>query len=98
MKSKKSSCTTTYLILIVFCILFVYVVFQKRQNVQLQEGLKMKDLKKFGKKIKKESESFATGLFTIGIALLLGLLILFVLGSIICAVYYFSLKSILPIS
>lgn len=71
MKSNKSSSTITFLLLIVFCILFVYIVLRKSQNDQLQEGLKMKGLKKFGKKIKKEAQDFTIGLVMVVVSLLL---------------------------
>ena len=78
MKSKTSSCTTTYLLLITFCILFVYI---DLQNDELKEGLKTKDLNKFDKKIKKETESFATALFTIGIVMLFVILVGIIMAS-----------------
>lgn len=70
MKSKTSICTTTYLLLIVFCTLFVYIVVRKMHNVQLQEGLKMKGLNKVGKKILQEARDFTIGLVTVVVSLL----------------------------
>ena len=95
MKSNTSSCTTTYLLLITFCILFVYIVLQ---NDELKEGLKTKDLNKFGKKIKKETESFATALFTIGIVMLFAIIVGYILASIVYAVFYISVVTLLPTS
>ena len=80
MKSK----TTTYLLLITFCILFVYVFLQKRQK----EGLKMKAInKKF--KAARAAQGFALSLFSMGIGLLLALFLPPLLPYLIYVMVYF---------
>lgn len=88
MKSKTSSCTTTYLLLIVFCTLFVYIVVRKMHNVQLQEGLKMKSLNKLGGKLGKTLNKYAEEILDEVKSIGMGLLIISISVTLIGIVFF----------
>ena len=86
MNSKQNKRTQVKIVFIIFGLLFLSFLFysiRKQSTRQLHEGLKMKDLKKAGNKIKKEAEKFTTSLFSMGIALLFALFLIPVLFGLI---------------
>lgn len=97
-QNKNSQINLVFIIFGLFILSFVLYSIRERSTSQLQEGLKMKDLKKAGKKIKKEAESFATGLFVMLLCLILAGALIFVLSFFVYVVFIYTQQQVLSIS
>ena len=98
-QNKNSQINFVFIIFGLFILSFVLYSIRERSTSQLQEGLKIKKaLKKVGKKIKKEAESFATGLFVMLLCLVLAGALIFVLSFFVYVVFIYTQQQVLSIS